>query len=102
MGKGKKYKSSVYQTLALVTQFGISMLVPIFLCSFLGKFLDDSMNTSYWFVILFFIGALAGFRNIYIMAKKTYETKENDQDYEAVRKKLQDERENSKESGDTK
>lgn len=102
MGKDNKYKSSVYQTLALITQFGISMLVPIFLCSFLGKYLDDTLNTSYWFIILFFVGALAGFRNVYIMAKKTYETKEEQtEDFESIRKSLQDQREQKKESGDT-
>lgn len=102
MGKDKKYKSSVYQTLVLVTQFGISMLVPIFLCSFLGKFLDDKFNTSFWFILLFFVGALAGFRNIYIMAKRTYEPKEsNNEDFESVRKSLQEERERKKEGEDT-
>jgi F0F1-type ATP synthase assembly protein I len=73
MGKKKKYKSSVYQSLAVITQFGINMLVPIFLCSFGGLFIDRRLNTSYWFIILFFVGALAGFRNIYILAKKIYE-----------------------------
>ena len=97
MGRDRKYKSSVYQTFALVTQFGISMLVPIFLCSFLGKFLDDTFCTSYWFIILFFVGALAGFRNIFIMAKKTYEPKEKDEDFESIRKSLQEEREGKEE-----
>jgi F0F1-type ATP synthase assembly protein I len=73
MGKKKKYKSSVYQSLAVITQFGINMLVPIFLCSFGGLYIDRRLNTSYWFIILFFVGALAGFRNIYILAKKIYE-----------------------------
>ncbi len=44
----------------MVTQFGINMLVPIFMCSFAGWFLDKKFGTSYWFVLLFFIGALAG------------------------------------------
>ena len=30
MGRNKKYKRSVYQSLAVITQFGINMLVPIF------------------------------------------------------------------------
>ena len=93
MGRDRKYKSSVYQTFALVTQFGISMLVPIFLCAFLGKFLDDTFGTTFWFIVLFFAGALAGFRNIYVMAKKTYENDENKDDFENIRKSLQQERE---------
>ena len=73
MGKKRKYKRSVYQSFALISQFGINMLVPIFLCSFAGMFIDRKFGTAYWFVLLFFAGALAGFRNIFIMAKKIYE-----------------------------
>lgn len=80
MGKNKKYKRSVYQSLAVITQFGISMLVPIFLCSFAGMFIDERFGTAYWFVLLFFVGALAGFRNIFILAKKIYEGDSSDED----------------------
>jgi F0F1-type ATP synthase assembly protein I len=73
MGKKKKYKSAVYRSLAVITQFGINMLVPIFLCSFAGLYIDKKLGTGFWFVVLFFVGALAGFRNIYILAKKIYE-----------------------------
>ena len=70
MGKKKKYNRSVYQSLAVITQFGINMLVPIFLCTFVGWYLDKWFHTAIWFVLLFFVGALAGFRNIFILAKK--------------------------------
>lgn len=79
MGRKRKYKKSVYQSFALVTQFGINMLVPIFLCSFAGMFIDKKSGTAYWFVLLFFVGALAGFRNIFIMAKKIYEGDSSDE-----------------------
>lgn len=80
MGRNKKYKKSVYQSLAVITQFGINMLVPIFLCSFAGLFLDRKLGTAFWFVLLFFAGALAGFRNIFILAKKIYEGDQKDED----------------------
>lgn len=57
----------------MISQFGINMLVPIFLCTFLGIFIDDKCGTSFWAVILFFIGAAAGFRNVFHFAKKIYE-----------------------------
>lgn len=76
MAKKQKYDKSVYRSFALITQFGINMLVPIFLCSFLGIWLDKKFGTSYWMIVLFFIGALAGFRNIYIMAAKVYKDRE--------------------------
>lgn len=70
-----KYNKSVFRALTLITQFSINMLVPIFLCSFLGMFLDKKLGTSFWFVVLFFAGALAGFRNVYIFARQIYEDK---------------------------
>ena len=78
MGKNKKYKRSVYQSLAVITQFGINMLVPIFMCSFAGLFLDRKLGTAFCFVLLFFVGAIAGFRNIYILARKIYEGDKED------------------------
>lgn len=47
------------------------MLVPILLCTFLGIFLDRVLNTSFIVIILFFLGALAGFRNIFIFSKSS-------------------------------
>lgn len=62
----------------MITQFGINMLVPVFLCSFLGIWLDKKCGTSWLMIVLFFVGALAGFRNVYIMAKRIYEDKGRD------------------------
>lgn len=72
-----KYKNSVYKSLALITQFSINMIVPIFLCSFIGVFIDKKLGTSYFVVIFFFLGAAAGFRNIYIMAKSIYNSEKD-------------------------
>lgn len=69
-----KYNRTVYRALMMITQFGINMLVPIFLCSFLGMYLDRKLGTSVWMVALFFVGALAGFTNVFRFAKKIYET----------------------------
>lgn len=77
-----KYNKSVYRSLALITQFSVNMLVPIFLCTFLGIFLDQKLHTNFIVIILFFIGALAGFRNIYIMSKQIYEDGKDDKDHD--------------------
>lgn len=58
----------------MITQFGINMLVPIFICSFVGMFIDRKLGTSVWTVALFFVGALAGFTNVFRFARKVYET----------------------------
>ncbi len=67
---------SVMRALAMVGQFGINMLVPIAMCSFIGYGIDRLLETSFFVVILFFVGALAGGRNVYIFAKKVYDSDE--------------------------
>ncbi|MBP3475906.1 MAG: AtpZ/AtpI family protein [Lachnospiraceae bacterium] len=57
----------------MITQFGINMLVPIFICTFLGMFLDRKLESSVFTVMLFFVGALAGFTNVFRFAKRIYE-----------------------------
>jgi F0F1-type ATP synthase assembly protein I len=58
------------------------MLVPIFLCSFAGLYIDSKAGTAFWFVLLFFVGALAGFRNIFILARKIYEDDKDENKYD--------------------
>lgn len=63
-----KHSKNSYRNLTLITQLGISVIVPIFLCLFVGIWLDSRFST--WFTIPFLIlGFLAGGRNAYIMAK---------------------------------
>lgn len=69
-----KYKKSVYRTLALITQVGISMLVPVFLCAFLGAYLAEKFG-SFWIIPLFVTGCAAGFRNCYMLTKRANEDK---------------------------
>ena len=79
-GKGPhvRYDKSVYKALTFFSQFTINMLVPIFLCSAAGYLLDKKLETSFLFVLLFFIGALAGFRNVFILAKRIYSNGKGD------------------------
>ncbi|MCR5338743.1 MAG: AtpZ/AtpI family protein [Lachnospiraceae bacterium] len=67
------YDRDVYRSMAMITQFGLNMIVPIVLCGALGLFLDKKLGTNWIAIVGFFIGALAGFRNIYVFAKKIYE-----------------------------
>ncbi|MDE6313809.1 MAG: AtpZ/AtpI family protein [Lachnospiraceae bacterium] len=70
-----KYKKSVYKSFAMITQLSIHMLVPIFLCSFVGICIDKKFGT-YFVIPLFFLGALAGFRNVYIAVRNIYSNEE--------------------------
>lgn len=73
--KKDKQDKSVYRSLVLVMQFGINMLVPIGVMSWLGILLDHKCGTSFFMILFFFIGAVAGFQNIWRMAKSVYEEK---------------------------
>lgn len=76
-----KFNSTVFQTFSLIGQFGINMLVPIFLCSFLGIFLDRKLGTEFLVFIFFFIGAVAGGYNVYRFSKHHMKTKNPDSSY---------------------
>ena len=80
-----KYKKNVYQSIAMITQFGINMIVPILMCSLLGVYIGKKFDMMIIVIPLFIIGALGGFRNVYIMAKKIFE-QESDRDTKHVKK----------------
>ena len=70
-----KNNSNVMRSFSMITQFTIHMLVPICMCSYGGYLLDEKFGTSFWFVLLFFVGALAGGRNVYLLAQKVSDGK---------------------------
>ena len=60
MKQRKNDQRKVYQSFAMVMQFGLNMIVPIGMMSALGVWLDGKLGTS-WITILFFaIGAEIG------------------------------------------
>lgn len=61
----------------MVMQFGLNMLVPICLCTIIGVWIGEKYDIPIITIFLFLIGALAGFRNIFIMAKKIYQDDDN-------------------------
>ena len=67
-----KNQKKVFQSLTLILQFGLNMIVPIVLCMMFGIWLGRKYDILWITIPLFVIGALAGFTNIYKMAKKIY------------------------------
>ena len=65
-----KNNSVIVRCLSMISQFTIHMLVPICMCSYLGYWLDEKLDTSFLFILFFFVGALAGGRNVYQLARK--------------------------------
>lgn len=73
-----KKRNNNLRILTYISQFAINMLVPIFLCSALGYFIDSKLGTNLFFIILFFVGAAAGARNIYILARREFANDKKD------------------------
>ncbi len=72
----------VLQAFAMVMQFGLNMIVPIVMCTLLGVWIGNRWNIPFITVPLFLAGAIAGFRNIFIMAKKIYHNDKKNMDKE--------------------
>lgn len=68
MGK----KSKIVRSFMMVSQIGISMLVPIFLCLFFGMKLNDWFSSVYFVPVFLFLGIGAAFRNVYYLTKSFY------------------------------
>ena len=66
-------KFKIYENLALITQIGLIMIVPILLSIFIGKFIDDKLGTGNIFLFIFIIiGVSASFINLYKVAMRGY------------------------------
>lgn len=76
-----KHRKSIARNFALVTQLGLSMMTPVFLCILAGYFIDakTGLRTTFWFLIA---GFLAGARNTYLLAKGTIERNRRDEEKE--------------------
>lgn len=66
----KKQRNQVMETLALVMQVSISMILPIFACTLLGAWIGNKTNTGWAAIVGFVIGAAAGVESVYKIVKK--------------------------------
>ena len=71
------YKKSVYTTFAMISQVGISMVVPILLCTYAGVWLEGKFDFP-WTVIMIVVGVLAGARNVIDLVKRMKQITEED------------------------
>ena len=75
------YKKIVYTTFAMISQVGISMVVPILLCTYAGVWLEEKFNFPFT-VIMIVVGVLAGVRNVVAMVKRMKQVAEEDENEE--------------------
>lgn len=67
--KKQRDRRQTVRLLPMISQFAISMLVPICICFYVGYLIDKHLGTSFMAVVLFFVGALAGFTSVYKLAR---------------------------------
>ena len=66
MNKKKSTGAQIAQALSLLSQLSIMMLVSIFGCFFIGKFIDTKLNTRPIFMLIFLILGIGGaFMSVY-------------------------------------
>lgn len=75
-----KKNHTVLKTLSLVTQLGITMLTSIFMCMFVGLWLDEKFSTHF-FIPFLLLGIGGGVWGAYTLIKNASdEEKESDDD----------------------
>lgn len=62
----------VLRSLVMITQIGISMMVPLFLCAGIGYWINGQFGIVTAFPILLCLGAGAAFRNLFVLTKTFY------------------------------
>ncbi len=63
--------------MAYASSIGIAMVLAIFGCLLIGRFLDGKFDSGNVFTVVFLmIGITAGFRNIYVLIKKNFQDEE--------------------------
>ncbi len=80
-----RHNKGILQNLALISQVGIMMLVPIIGGVLVGAFLDRLAKTTGIFLIIFVIlGVGSAFRNLYVLSvqqSKTYKNSDSPATY---------------------
>lgn len=66
----KKKERRALRMLVLITQLGICMLVPVFICVFAGQYLSQRLGITLIFPLFLLLGILAGFKSVYQTIKR--------------------------------
>ena len=77
MNSSGKEKSEVLNTLFLILQVGITMLVTFGLCFAIGLWLDNRFGTKLLWVFIV-LGILSGYRAVYLLVRKHIKNKDKD------------------------
>ena len=67
--------------IVLISQIGITMMVPIFFCAWLGYLVSEKTGMEILFVVFLILGIMAGFRSCYITIRKFVSLKSRSAEY---------------------
>lgn len=87
-----RHKKSVMRSYLMVTQLGLSVMVPVFVCILAGYYLDRYAGTNLTLLFLF-LGFLAGGFNAYKLAKATLAMNEKEEREEDQKELLERQKE---------
>ena len=71
-GLSRKEKHKVMYAITLVTQIGISMMVPIAICVAIGVIIYNKTSSDIAVPIAILLGVITAFRNVFIMTRNIY------------------------------
>lgn len=66
----KKSDRFPLRMVALISQLGITMMVALFSCLWLGHFISEKTGNVLWFILFLVLGILAGFRSCYTIIQR--------------------------------
>jgi F0F1-type ATP synthase assembly protein I len=83
-----RHKKSVMRSFMMVTQLGISVMVPVFVCILAGYYIDRFAGTKLTLFFMF-LGFLAGGLNAYKLAKATLAVNEREERAEDQKERME-------------
>lgn len=76
-----KFDKQVFATLMLISQLGLSMVIPVLLCTYGGAWLEKKFSFPF-ITIGIVLGILAGARNVYVLLKEHLKKQKEAEDEE--------------------
>lgn len=77
-----KKNNKIARSFLMISQVGITILVPVFLCVYLGIKLNEWFDTIYFVPVFLFLGMGAAIRNVYQLTKALYADDKKKEDAE--------------------
>lgn len=63
----------VMRSFVMISQIGISMMVPVFLCAVIGRWISRCLHQELWLLLFLIIGMGASLRNLFVLTRSFYE-----------------------------